>query len=216
MTEPTAVPLLLQGLDYAGVAVFAVTGALVAARKRHDLVAFAFFAAVTGIGGGTLRDLLLGVPVFWIEAQGYLIVTTLAAFAVWLVGTGSTARERWLLWLDAVGLAAYCVLGTAKALSVGAPPVVAVVMGVLTATFGGVVRDLVAGEPSVLLKREIYITAALAGASVYTILAVAGMDASSASVIAFTAALFIRAGALWFGWTLPGWRAEDEGAGRDR
>ena len=95
---------LFKALDYAGVAVFAATGALAAARRRHDIVTFAFFAAVTGVGGGTLRDLLIGAPVFWVQAWGYLAVCLLVAVAVWLAGA-RTWRMTALLWLDAVGMA---------------------------------------------------------------------------------------------------------------
>src|ERR671916_2184921 len=117
-------------LDYAGVLVFGATGAIAAARKGYDLVTFAFFAAVTGIGGGTLRDLLIGAPVFWVRDPGYVYASVLAALAVWLVGP----RPRLfggLLWLDALGLAAYAIVGAAKAANFGLPAVVCVLMGAL-------------------------------------------------------------------------------------
>lgn len=107
---------LLAALDYAGVAVFAASGALAAARAKHTIVTFAFFAAVTGVGGGTLRDLLIGAPVFWVYRSDYLGVCMIAAGAVWLL-RGDRYREDALLWLDALGLAAYAVIGAAKALS---------------------------------------------------------------------------------------------------
>jgi len=131
----------LTWLDYGAVAVFGATGALAAARRNHDIVTFGFFAAVTGVGGGTLRDLLIGAPVFWVETPGYVLACLVAALAVWMFGFGRW-RELILLWLDALGMAAYAVVGAAKAASLGAPPLAAVVMGVLTATFGGIVRDV--------------------------------------------------------------------------
>jgi len=198
-----SLPIPLLTLDYLGVAVFAVTGALAAARSRHDLVTFAAFAIVTGVGGGTLRDLLIGAPVFWVHASGYLYVCLASSAAVWLLG-GQYWRSDALIWLDAVGLAAYAVLGAAKALAAGVPPPVAVMMGTLTATFGGILRDLFAGEPSVLLRREIYITAAVLSATVFVAAVGLGMDAVPAGLVAFLCGFVLRAGAITRGWTLPG------------
>ena len=193
----------LTGLDYAAVAVFGASGALAAARRKHDIVAFGFFAAVTGVGGGTLRDLLLGAPVFWIDRQGYLVACLAAALAVWLFGAGR-ARLAALRWLDALGLAAYCVVGAAKAASLGAVPLVAVVMGVLTACFGGVIRDVLADEPSVLLQREIYVSAAVLGAATFVLLQLAGTPGLPAGLAGFATALVVRGGAIVWGWSLPG------------
>jgi uncharacterized membrane protein YeiH len=193
--------------DYAAVAVFGATGALAAARRKHDIITFAFFAAITGVGGGTLRDLLIGAPVFWVARPGYLVVCLGAAVAVWLLGA-RTWRMGLLLWLDAVGMAAYCMVGAAKALSLGVHPISAVVMGVLTACFGGVLRDILAGEPSVLLRREIYVTAALAGAAVFVTLASFGADRLFASGAGVTVAFAVRAGALRWGWSLPAFGGE--------
>ncbi len=198
--------------DYAAVAVFGATGALAAARRKHDIITFAFFAAITGVGGGTLRDLLIGAPVFWVARPGYLVVCLGAAIAVWLLGA-RTWRMGLLLWLDAVGMAAYCVVGAAKALSLGVHPISAVVMGVLTACFGGVLRDILAGEPSVLLRREIYVTAALAGAAVFVTLASLGVDRLVAGGAGFVVALAIRGGALRFHWSLPGFPGSPESEG---
>jgi uncharacterized membrane protein YeiH len=199
----TGLPMPLVALDYLGVAVFAVTGALAAARSRHDVVTFAAFAILTGIGGGTLRDLLMGAPVFWVHASGYIYVCLAAAAAVWVVGERPW-RSRALLWFDAIGLAAYAVLGAAKALNAGVAPPVAVVMGALTATFGGIMRDLLAGQPSVLLRREIYITAAVLAAVVFVAASTLGLDPRLAAIVAFIAGFGLRAGAISFGWTLPG------------
>lgn len=188
--------------DYAAVAVFGATGALAAAQRKHDFVTFAFFAAVTGVGGGTLRDLLLDAPVFWVGRPDYLIVCVAAALAVWVFGTGH-ARMKVLLWFDALGMAAYSVVGAAKALSLGAPPFSALVMGVLTACFGGIIRDVLANEPSVLLRREIYVSCALAGAGVYVALDAMGLRDVWTGITGFAVAFSIRAGAIRYGWTLP-------------
>ena len=204
------VPLYL--LDYAGVLVFGATGAIAAARKGYDLVTFAFFAAVTGIGGGTLRDLLIGAPVFWIRDPGYVFAALLAAVAVWVVGPRPRLFGA-LLWLDALGLAAYAIVGAAKAGNWGAPSVVCVLMGALTATFGGVIRDVLAGEPSVLLRREITITAALVAAGVFVALRWAGVEPWVAAAAGFACGFSLRAGALLRGWSLPAFRDRRGGGG---
>jgi uncharacterized membrane protein YeiH len=199
----TAFQIALVALDYAAVFVFAATGALAAAEKRHDIVTFGFFAAITGVGGGTLRDLLIGAPVFWVQRPEYLITSLAAAIAVWVLGP-HRFRERLLIWLDALGLSAYAVVGAAKALEVGVGPIPAIVMGVLTATIGGVIRDVIAQHPSVLLRREIYVTAALAGASVFVILQQFGLPLLPAGIAGFLTAAVLRGLAIRFSLTLPG------------
>jgi uncharacterized membrane protein YeiH len=191
-------------LNYAGAAVFAASGALAAARQKHDVVTFAFFAALTGVGGGALRDVLLRQPVFWVEDPNQLIICVAVGVLVWIFGLGRLP-VRALLWLDAIGLSAVAIAGADKALAVGVAAPVAVVMGVLTAAAGGILRDVVAGEPSVLLRREIYITAALAGCLVL-VLADEVVGRQAAGTLGFLTALALRVGALVFGWTLPGYR----------
>lgn len=199
-------------LDYLGVALFAATGALSASRKQLDLMGFLFLAAVTGTGGGTARDLILGVEVFWVAAPVYILVCAATAVAIYFTAHLLESRHRWLLWLDAAGLAAYGVFGAYKGLLVTGSPVVAVVMGMLTGTLGGILRDVLANEPSVLLRREIYVTAALAGALAFVAADAAGLAASVAAGIGFAVAVTIRGSALAFGWTLPTYRSRP---GRD-
>lgn len=193
----------IQLLDYAGVAVFAATGALSASRKELDIVGFVFLAAVTGIGGGTFRDLILDVPVFWIGNPYYVLICAGVAVLVFLTAHLVESRYKLLLWLDAVGLSAFCVLGADKGLDATGSPIVAIVTGTLTATFGGILRDLLAGEPSVLLRPEIYVTAAIVGATMFTVADMMGVPPQHVALIAFLAAFIVRAGALKFGWTFP-------------
>jgi len=192
-------------LDFAGVAVFALTGALAAARSKQTIITFAFFAAITGIGGGTLRDLLIDAPVFWVRRPDYLLVCFGVALAAWLV-----RAERWpgraLVWLDAIGMAAFAVVGAAKTMGYGLPPIVAIVMGVLTATFGGIIRDVLAGEPSMLLGPEIYISAAVVSAAVYVALTLVGLPLFAAGIIGALAGFGLRAAAIRFNLKLPGYR----------
>ncbi|NHT74691.1 putative membrane protein YeiH [Rhizobium sp. PP-F2F-G38] len=204
---------VLDLLDYAGVAVFAATGALSASRKQLDIIGYIFLASITGIGGGTLRDVILGAtPVFWVKNPLYLVICASVGVILFLSSHRLDSRYRALVWLDAIGLSAYCVMGAAKGLSATGSPVVALVTGMLTATFGGILRDLLAGEPSVLLRPEIYVTAALTGSAVFTLATLAGLPLIAASALGIVCAFIVRGGALKFGWTLPTGKA---GPGRN-
>lgn len=197
----------LTFLDYAGVAVFAATGALAASRKQLDLIGFLFLGAVTGIGGGTLRDVVLARgPVFWVINPTYVLVCAAMSFLVFFTAHLMESRYRLILWLDAVGLAAYCVMGAAKGFAATGSAVVAIVMGIFTATFGGILRDLLAGEPSVLLRPEIYVTAALLGAGVFTGVIALGAPLWAAAFTGAAAAFLLRGGALLYGWRIPSYR----------
>src|SRR5262249_7611067 len=144
MPLPPQIPSALELLDYFGIAVFAISGALVAAERRLDFVTFIFFAVVTGVGGGTLRDLLIRAPVFWVHTNATLLICVIAALLVW-IGRRRRFAGQALLWFDAAGMAAYSVYGAAKALGFGVAPVPAFVMGVLTACAGGIIRHVLAG-----------------------------------------------------------------------
>lgn len=206
--EPTnPIPAALVLIDYFGIAVFAISGALVAAQRRLDFVTFVFFAVVTGVGGGTLRDLLIGAPVFWVDKNATLLICLAAAVLVWLINTDRFSG-RALQWFDAAGLAAYSVYGAAKALGYDVAPVPAFVMGVLTACAGGIIRDVLAGAPSSLLRREIYVTAAALSAGLFVGLTLAGLSTWAAAAVAAPAGFLLRAMAIRRGWSLPGYRDE--------
>ncbi|MEA3008662.1 MAG: hypothetical protein QOJ91_354 [Sphingomonadales bacterium] len=203
MTGPAALlGSALPYLDWAGVAVFACSGALVAAAKRQTLVTLIFFAVVTGVGGGTARDLLIGAPVFWVHGNSLLIICLAAALAVWML-PGSLWQGQALPWLDAVGIAAYATYGAAKGLAFGLAPIPAMAMGVLTACLGGIVRDVLAGEPSILMRPELYVTAAAFSAALMVGLLLAGAPAAVAGTVAAAAGFALRAGAIHYGWKLP-------------
>jgi uncharacterized membrane protein YeiH len=192
-------------LDFFGIAVFAVSGALLAANKRQTLVTFIFFAVVTGVGGGTLRDLLIGAPVFWVRNNATLLMCIGAAIAVWLVSTRPLTRKA-LDWFDAAGLAAYATYGSAKAIGYGVAPVPAFAMGVLTACFGGIIRDVLAGEPSILMRPELYVTAAALAAGLFVGLALLGVPLWLATAVATIAGFTLRAAAIARGWSLPAYK----------
>lgn len=198
---------LITHLDYAGVAVFAATGALAASRKQLDIIGFLFLASVTGIGGGTLRDVILDVPVFWVGNRDYVLICAAVAVIVFFTAHRVESRYRLLLWLDAIGISAFAVMGASKGLALTGSPAVSIIMGMLTATFGGILRDLLAGEPSVLLKPEIYVSATLAGATLYTLGDALALPSPVSGVIGFAAAFLVRGGALKFGWSFPAYRS---------
>lgn len=194
----------LEYLDLAGVAVFALSGALVAAAKRQTLVTFFFFAVITGVGGGTARDLLIGAPVFWIGSNAMLLICIAAALIVW-AAPARLWQGRALLWFDAAGIAAYGTYGAAKGLAWDVAPLPAIAMGVLTACLGGIIRDVLAGQPSILMRSELYVTAAALSAALMVGLLLLGVPGGLAAAVAALAGFALRAGAIWRGWSLPGY-----------
>lgn len=201
----TTIGPVLETLSIVGTFVFAASGALAAARLQQTLVTFAFFALVTGVGGGTVRDLLIDAPVFWVADPIPAIACMAAALMVWF-----TPRKFWseraLDWLDAIGLAAFAVFGAAKAMSFGVPPFVAGMMGVVTGCVGGIMRDLLAGEPSILLRPELYVTAAAVASGLFVLLRAIGLDVPVAGLIAALIGFALRAVAIRRGLGLPVYR----------
>lgn len=203
---PTVLTPILDVLDLAGIALFALSGAVLAARLRQTFVTMAFFALVTGVGGGTVRDLLIRAPVFWIADPWVAAVCLGTALIAWFTPV------RWwegkgFAYADGAGLAAYAVLGSAKALAYGIPPVPAALMGVITGCVGGIIRDVVAGRPSIIMSPELYVTPA-ALTSVMTVAGVlaaraAGLPDTAAWAIAFVAGFALRAAAIRWEWGLP-------------
>ena len=200
-------------LDWFGVIVFAVSGALVASRKQMDIVGFALLATVTGIGGGTLRDVLLGqLPVFWVRQPAYLVACVVVSGLVFLTAHLPQSRYRLLLWFDALGLALFAVAGAERALLAGSGPTVAVAMGVITATFGGIIRDVLGAESPVVLSREIYVTAALLGATAFVGGSLVGVPREVAILLGLAAGFALRGAALYWGWSLPRYKPRPGGA----
>lgn len=198
---------ILPWLDLFGIAVFAATGALAAARRELTFVTVAFFALVTGVGGGTVRDLLIGAPVFWVHDTRVAGLCLAVATLLWF-----TPHRWWTStvfdWLDALGLGAYAAFGAAKALSFGVPPIPAAMMGVITACAGGIIRDVLASEPSILLRPEIYITAAALAAVLQVALMLAGLPILAAGLIAATAGFALRGAAIHWKLALPPYRPD--------
>ncbi len=198
-------PALLAWLDLFGIAVFAASGALAAARRQQTLVTFSFFALVTGVGGGTVRDLLIGAPVFWVHDWRVPAVCLATAGLIW-VTPAHFWKGRALDWFDAVGMAVYAVFGAAKSLSFGVPLLPAMMMGVITACVGGIIRDVLAGEPSILLRPELYVTAAALAAALFVILAGLGVPLIAAALIGAVSGFGLRALAISRGLAIPSYK----------
>ena len=195
---------IVTALDWFGIVVFATTGALTASRKQMDVVGFTLLATATAIGGGTMRDIMLGLlPVFWVGQPAYLLVCVAVACVLFFTAHIPQSRLRLLLWLDAIGLALFAVTGADRALAAGSGTIVAVAMGVVTATFGGIIRDILGGETPVILSREIYISAALLGAAVFVTLIAIGLPHATAVIGGFATGFALRAAAMHWGWSLP-------------
>lgn len=207
---PAELPVLPPLLDVAGTAVFALSGALAAARLRQSFVTLAFFALVTGVGGGSVRDVLIGVPAFWLASPWVAPVVFGIALVAWF-----TPERLWpaslLEWADAIGLAVFSALGTAKALALGVAPVPAIVLGILTGCVGGIIRDVLAGVPSILMRPELYVTAAALSATVYVLGTLAGLTTSWAWAVASIAGFALRGAAIVWQIELPAYSRMKDG-----
>lgn len=200
---------LVSLLDLAAVLVFALSGGLAASRAQLDLVGFVFIGCLTAVGGGTLRDLLLGRdPVFWVQQPEYVLIAAGAALVVFFTAHLLESRYTALRWLDACALAVAVSAGAGVALSVEAPAVIVVTMGVATGCFGGLMRDVVCNEVPLILKQgELYATAAFIGS--LSVLAVLWLELPATwALLAGAAVTFLlRAGSMVFGWQLPAYRS---------
>jgi len=195
---------MIYFLDLFGVAVFAVTGSLAAGKKQMDLFGVVVLALATALGGGTLRDLILGAhPVFWISDTTYIFVGASVAISVFILARFLRPHARTLKFADAFGLAVFTVIGTQKAISVGVPGSVAVIMGVMTGVAGGIIRDLLSGEIPLVLKAEIYATASLCGAVVFALLTTHFPHIPYPTPIAIAVVLGLRLTAIHWNISLP-------------
>ncbi len=197
--------MILYLLDLVGVAVFAVSGAIAAGRKHFDVLGVAAIATVTGIGGGTLRDLLLDRnPVFWIKDPTYLLVTLSAAALTLVYSRFRTPPNRSLLIADAFGLALFTISGAQVAEARDLPGVIVVIMGTMTGTAGGLLRDVLSGEVPLLFRQaDLYATAAIAGATIYLLLQSVGLERTPAALAGMGVVIALRMGAIFWRLRLP-------------
>ena len=200
-------------LDYGGIFFFAFSGGMIAARTRLDPFGAAIVGAVAGMGGGTLRDVLLGeLPVYWIEQPAYFAVALGGALIGYFTSPWAQAvatRRAALVWADAVGLSVFCVLGAEAGLAAGAHWSIALLTGVMSAAFGGLLRDIIVNEVPLVLREDIYALAALAGAAAYVIGVALGLNPSAVTLGAAGLAFVLRGCAIRFKWSLPAVRIGD-------
>ncbi|MDO5604863.1 MAG: trimeric intracellular cation channel family protein [Paracoccus sp. (in: a-proteobacteria)] len=209
---------LVWALDYGAVVVFALTGALVASRSQLDLTGFIFMAALTAVGGGTVRDLVLGRdPVFWVERPGLIVIAACAAIVVFWTAPFLESRYRWLVWLDAVALGVAVPAGVGVAEVMGYGPVILVIAGVITGCMGGLMRDVVGNEvPLILRGSQLYLTTAFAGALGAVLAIEAGLPRLWALLLCGALTFLLRAGSLIWGWSLPAYRPRPPRSGSRR
>lgn len=196
---------MLYALNLLGVAVFAVSGALAAGRKRLDFFGVVVIAVVTAIGGGTVRDLLLDVhPTFWIRDPNYLAVILVSALATILYVRHYRPPERALLVADGLGLAMFGISGAQLAEAAGLPGSIVVLMGVITGVVGGVIRDVLTAEvPLVLRPGHLYATTVIAGTTAYLLLQSVGVPRSAAALMGMFVVAALRFSAIAWGLRLP-------------
>ncbi len=194
--------LILSLFDALGMFVFGLSGGLMAVRQRFDLLGVIIIAFLPAIGGGTLRDILLDQPVFWLEDVRILYIPTLAGLAAFFAPR-LFSRIRILKWIDAAGLALFAVVGASKALDLGYGLGICVLMGTMTATAGGLIRDVVCNETPLLLRQDIYATAAIVGAAAFVIARTNGLGELAALSIGAALCFIVRAISLRFKLNLP-------------
>lgn len=195
-------PLFLI-IESIGLLAFALSGALAAARKDLDIFGFAILALMPAVGGGTLRDLVLDAPVFWITDTRPVWITGIAVLLAYYGERHLVSRQKVIIWADSIGLALFAVAGAQKALSITGDPLIAVMMGVTTGVAGGMIRDIIANEVPLVLQHEVYATAAFGGAAAFALLSYSEIPVFWITILAFLIGFLIRACAILWGWSLP-------------
>jgi len=201
--RPMTLALTLYYLDLVGTAVFAITGLLAARRKELDLFGAIVIAMVTAIGGGTLRDLIIDVPVFWTQNDIYIYVVVIAALLLFFLARFRRLPIKLLLFLDALGLAVFTVIGTQKAMALGFSDPIAIMTGIMTGVVGGVIRDVLVGEVPLVFRKEIYATASFVGASIFLVMVHFSVDTDIAVVLSILITLMMRVWAIMYNIELP-------------
>lgn len=202
---------LIHALDLFGIAVFAVSGALSAGRKSMDVFGVIVVAVVTATGGGTIRDVLLDRhPVFWIGDPTYLVVILVAAIATVIFTRFQRPPRVSLLVADAFGLGLFSIVGARIALEAGAPILIAVLMGAITGSAGGLLRDILCAEIPLILRRDIYAVASLIGATVYVLLEEAGLALTISAPVGAATVFLLRLAAIKWNLQVPSFVLEDD------
>jgi uncharacterized membrane protein YeiH len=196
--------MFFYSLEIIGTIFFAMSGALSACRKQYDLSSVLVIAFFVGNGGGTLRDLLIGAtPVFWIQDINYIIFSVIAGCCIFLIGERVDFDRKAFLFADAVGMGIFAIAGAEKTLSLHLSPLVAIMMGVMTAVGGGVLRDILCGDEPLIFKPQIYATAALVGAAIFVVSYTYFPYPWIGSLGCILAVVLLRLASIQYGWKLP-------------
>lgn len=200
----------IYGLDLLGVFVFAISGVLTAIDNKFDVVGAAIIGMVTAIGGGTLRDLLIGeTPVGWMKDMNYLIVVLVALIISYLFKKHIIQLKRSMFFFDTIGIGLFTILGIQKTMELGLDPIIALLMGVVTAVFGGVLRDVLTNVVPLIFRKEIYASACLAGGISFLILSRFSNHLNFNLVFTMLIVVVIRYLSVKFKWTLRKSTSED-------
>lgn len=194
---------LITFIDYSGTLVFAISGILVGVDQKFDLFGVFILGFVTAVGGGTLRDILIGsTPVGWMRNEIYIYIILSAVPLCYIAKKPISRLKKGLFLFDTIGIGLFTILGLQKTLAIGLSPLIAVMMGVVSAVFGGVIRDILAHRPPLIFREEIYAFACLAGANLF-LLAQLFMSTNLAMIISIIAVIVIRILAIKRGWSVP-------------
>lgn len=192
--------------DLIGTIVFAISGAMVARRHKMDIFGMFILAFVTGMGGGTLRDVMIGsTPVFWMKQPIYVLMITLAVFIV-AIFRNKIDSKKWttgLLIFDTIGLGVFTVIGVQKGIDFGLHPFICVALGGVTGCFGGLIRDILRNEVPIILQKEIYVTPCLLGGVIFILLRNKGFESSWVDILTVSSVIIIRGLAVRFNLHLP-------------
>ena len=202
--------LFIDIIEILGTAAFAISGIRLAAAKRFDWFGAYVVGLVTAIGGGTLRDVLLDLPVFWMKSSVYLVVTFISLVAVIVFRQALVKGMRTLFIFDAIGLALFVVVGVQRTTEAGLPMWVAIVVGTITGSFGGIIRDILINEQPLFFRKDIYATACLAGGVVYWLLNMLHINDIVPQIACAVAVIGLRVAAVHYGWALPILKVDSE------
>lgn len=187
------------------IGVFAVTGVLAGLRKEADIFSLLIFGLVTALGGGTIRDIILNIPVFWVNDLDYIWVALGAAILAFFVYRLISRAYGLLLYLDAIGVALFTIQAIDKVLELGHPPLIAIIMGIITGIGGGLVRDVLTDRPTLLMTKDLYATPILVGSILYLALLMFAPSFSFSWLVAMIVIFGFRAAAIYWNLTMPGW-----------
>lgn len=187
------------------IGVFAVTGVLAGLRKEADIFSLIIFGVVTALGGGTIRDIILNIPVFWVNDLDYIWVALGAAILAFFVYRLISRAYGLLLYLDAIGVALFTIQAIDKVLELGHPPLIAIIMGIITGIGGGLVRDVLTDRPTLLMTKDLYATPILVGSILYLALLMFAPSFSFSWLVAMIVIFGFRAAAIYWNLTMPGW-----------